>query len=303
MWGNRTEPADLQIHLEIPCRVAMPWASFNVAVVNPEWWVLHAWDWCFLPPAQGGFDRIVFKSQTATALFPEVKKSQRLIMNWWTDMTVRHGVYKGKEERFLYIVGGSKSKEAAASILVGAWDRTWPPLEIWCPSVTAERLNPFIRNGATVFFQTEYKTKEEKEERQRRKEEQQRHQIEEEQRRLLEQQLHSTKQVLEGSGSDNSTKSEQIATLQQQLAQAATELEEQKRRGKTEKAATQATMLALREELAVLKAQRSNTPSESDVSITSERPSHRSRGSSKESRSAKPQLTDRTDKTDKTDSR
>ena len=119
----------------------------------------------------------------------------------------------------------------------------------------------------------------------------------------MEQQLHSTKQVLEGSGSDNSTKSEQIATLQQQLAQAATELEEQKRRGKTEKAATQATMLALREELAVLKAQRSNTPSESDVSITSERPSHRSRGSSKESRSAKPQLTDRTDKTDKTDSR
>ena len=35
-WGGRTEPADLQIHLEIPCRLAMPWASFNVAVVNPE---------------------------------------------------------------------------------------------------------------------------------------------------------------------------------------------------------------------------------------------------------------------------
>jgi hypothetical protein len=166
-WGNRTEPADLQIHLEIPCRVAMPWASFNVAVVNPEWWVLHAWDWCFLPPAQGGFDRIVFKSTAATALFPEVKKSQRLIMNWWTDMTVNSGIYTGKEERFLYIVGGSKSKEAAASILVGAWDRTWPPLEIWCPSATAETLTALVPPRATVFFQTEYKTKEEKEDRQR----------------------------------------------------------------------------------------------------------------------------------------
>jgi len=138
-----------------------------VAVVNPEWWYLHAWDWCLLPPAQGGFDRIVFKSTAATALFPEVKKSQRLVLNWWTDMTVSPGVYKGKEERFLYIVGGSKSKEAAATIVIGAWDPAWPPLEIWCPSVTAERLSPFIPDGATVVFQTEYKTKEEKEERQR----------------------------------------------------------------------------------------------------------------------------------------
>lgn len=167
MWGNRTEPADLQIHLEIPCRIAMPWASFNVAVVNPEWWVLHSWDWCFLPPAQGGMDRIIFKSTVATALFPEVKKSQRLIMNWWTDMSVSPGVYKGKEERFLYMVGGSKSKEAAATRLVGAWDPAWPPLEIWCPSATAETLLTFVPDGSTVVFQTEYKTKEEKEERQR----------------------------------------------------------------------------------------------------------------------------------------
>jgi len=166
-WGGRTEPADLQIHLEIPCRLAMPWASFNVAVVNPEWWVLHAWDWCFRPATEGGMDRIIFKSAAAAALFPEVPKARRLIVSWWTDMTHSSGNFKEKENRFLYIVGGSKSKEAAAASLVAAWQSEWPPLEIWCPSVTAATLRPLVPVGASVVFQTDYKTKVEKEERQR----------------------------------------------------------------------------------------------------------------------------------------
>jgi hypothetical protein len=166
-WGGRTEPADLQIHLEIPCRLAMPWASYNIAVVNPEWWVLHAWDWCFLPAGSGGMDRILFKSAAAAALFPEVPKARRLVVSWWTDMTVMNGAFKEKEDRFLYIVGGSKSKATAAATLVAAWQPTWPPLEIWCPSVTATTLRPLVPADATVVFQTDYKTKAEKEERQR----------------------------------------------------------------------------------------------------------------------------------------
>ena len=166
-WGNRTEPADLQIHLEIPCRLAMPWASYNVAVVNPEWWVLHAWDWCFKSAAEGGMDRVIFKCPSVTALFPEVRKSQRLVVPWWTDMATSNGVYQGKESRFLYIVGGSKSKASAAALVVTAWKSEWPPLEIWCPSVTAAELQPLVPDGAAVIFQTDYKTKQEKEERQR----------------------------------------------------------------------------------------------------------------------------------------
>ena len=166
-WGGRTEPADLQIHLEIPCRLAMPWASYNVAVVNPEWWPLHAWDWCFQPADRGGMDRFIFKSAAAATLFPEVPKARRLIVSWWTDMTAMNGSFNEKEDRFLYIVGGSKSKEAAAATVVTAWQPTWPPLEIWCPSVIASGLRPLVPSGASVTFQTDYKTKAEKEERQR----------------------------------------------------------------------------------------------------------------------------------------
>ncbi len=57
----------------------------------------------------------------------------------------------------------------------------------------------------------------------------------------------------------------------------------------------------LREELAVLKAMRSATPSESDASIMSEQVSHRSRASSKDAR--KGDKTDRTDKSDRSDRR
>ena len=166
-WGGRTEPADLQIHLEIPCRLAMPWAPYNVAVVNPEWWYQGKWEWCFQPAIQGGMDRFMFKSAAAATLFPEVPKARRLVVNWWTDMTVQNGVFKEKEDRFLYIVGGSKSKEAAAATLLTSWLSEWPPLEIWCPSVTASRLRPLVPTGASVIFQTDYKTKAEKEERQR----------------------------------------------------------------------------------------------------------------------------------------
>ena len=55
----------------------------------------------------------------------------------------------------------------------------------------------------------------------------------------------------------------------------------------------------LREELAVLKAMRSATPSESDASVMSEQISSRSRASSKQAR--KGDKTDRTDRTDKSD--
>ena len=30
--------ADIQIHLEIPCRAAWKWGRINIVVVNQEWW-------------------------------------------------------------------------------------------------------------------------------------------------------------------------------------------------------------------------------------------------------------------------
>ena len=165
-WGSAADKADIHIYLEQPCRLAVPWAGFNIVVVNPEWWVSAAWNWCFLPVKEGGMDMFVFKCDAAAALFPEVDTKRRFIIPWRTDMNLNHEGWSSREERFLYIVGSSQNKLAAARSVISGWSTGWPPLEIWCTAAFAAELGPLVAEGSAVFFQTEYKTRAEKEERQ-----------------------------------------------------------------------------------------------------------------------------------------
>lgn len=165
-WGSTADKADVHIYLEQPCRLAVPWAGFNVVVVNPEWWARDAWNWCFLPVREGGMDMFVFKSDPAAALFPEVEAKRRFIIPWRTDMIMNHDGWAGREERFLYIVGSSQNKLAAARGVVAGWFMGWPPLEVWCTEAFAAELRPLIPEGAAVSFQTAYKSRAEKEARQ-----------------------------------------------------------------------------------------------------------------------------------------
>lgn len=165
-WGSTADKADIHIYLEQPCRLAVPWAGYNIIVVNPEWWPRDAWNWCFLPVKEGGMDMFVFKSEPAAALFPEVEAKRRVVLPWRTDMEMRHDT-NPKENCFLYVIGSSQNKTAAARDIVAAWEPSWPPLEIWCTPVIAADLRTLVATGATIVFQTEYKTRAEKEARQR----------------------------------------------------------------------------------------------------------------------------------------
>lgn len=166
MWGSTADKADVHIYLGQPCRLAVPWAGFNVVVVNPEWWPSNAWNWCFLPVREGGMDMFVFKSEPAAALFPEVDTKRRFIIPWRTDMNLNHEGWASREERFLYIVGSSQNKLAAARSVVAGWSAGLPPLEIWCTAAFATELRPVVADGAAVSFQTAYKTRAEREARQ-----------------------------------------------------------------------------------------------------------------------------------------
>lgn len=162
-WGSTADKADVHIYLEQPCRLAVPWAGFNVVVVNPEWWPRASWNWCFLPVREGGMDMFVFKSEPAAALFPEVEAKRRFIIPWRTDMNLNHDGWTSREDRFLYILGSSQNKLAAARGVVANWSTGWPPLEIWCTAAFAAELRPLVAGGAGVSFQTAYKTRAEKE--------------------------------------------------------------------------------------------------------------------------------------------
>ena len=48
--GNRaTGAVDINIHLEVPCRMAWRYGRVNIVVVNQEWWYSDAWKWVLEP--------------------------------------------------------------------------------------------------------------------------------------------------------------------------------------------------------------------------------------------------------------
>jgi hypothetical protein len=165
-WGNRTTPADLHIYLEVPCRLAFPWAAYNVVVVNQEWWPLTAWNWCLEKPENGGADLFVFKSQHAMKHFSSLDPARKLLLSWRADTPVSHDGWTAREDRFLYIVGGSQNKARIAGEIVRLWKDSYPPVEVWCSSPIARGLQKCV-TASNVTFQTEYKSTEEKLQRQR----------------------------------------------------------------------------------------------------------------------------------------
>lgn len=58
-WGTRTRPADLHIYLTEPCRMAVPWAACNVALVSRAWWAADIFGAEWLPWAATEIDLFV----------------------------------------------------------------------------------------------------------------------------------------------------------------------------------------------------------------------------------------------------
>ena len=132
--SNRTlTPADIVIHLEVPCRAAWKWGRVHVVVVNPEWWPNAAWNWVCRPVAQQGADFFLFKSEHARRLFPDVDDARVRVIPWRAgpEIQASHSIHSPqRRNEFLYLVGASVHKMAAAVIVCKSWRRTWPPLTV-----------------------------------------------------------------------------------------------------------------------------------------------------------------------------
>lgn len=120
---------DVQIHLEVPCRAAWPWAKYNIVVVNQEWWPLHGWDWVCAPIEKGGANMFVFKSQYARRLFPEIEDDRCRIVSWRASSQI-HTKSASPIREFLYLVGASVNKLNAAKQICKVWKSSWPALII-----------------------------------------------------------------------------------------------------------------------------------------------------------------------------
>jgi hypothetical protein len=135
-YGTGRKPCvvDINIHLEVPCRAAWPWARYNIVMVNPEWWIKGAWDWA-LEPAPKGADMFLFKSNQAQTLFPSLEAGRRRVMTWRCSSDISAALSdldkSGPQKReFLYLIGSSVNKLAAAKVVCCAWKSAWPRLHI-----------------------------------------------------------------------------------------------------------------------------------------------------------------------------
>lgn len=124
--GRLPRLVDVQIHLEMPCRAAMPAAQTNILVVNSEWWRTNAWAWALRP--EGGMNQFLFKSDAAKALFPEVA-DRATVLHWRTPPMEFAPVRK--LYMAIFIVGGSVNKLEAAKQLIPWWTPAYPPLTVY----------------------------------------------------------------------------------------------------------------------------------------------------------------------------
>jgi hypothetical protein len=148
-YGSPRKPqaVDLQIHLEVPCRAAWSWASYNIVVVNPEWWPRTAWNW-----ALAKADLVVFKSEHARRLFPEVEGVRARVIHWRAGETPT--VPKTRKREFLYLIGASANKLAAAKVIVGTWKSSWPTLRVVGTQAVLDALP--VARAENVMLSTPY---------------------------------------------------------------------------------------------------------------------------------------------------
>jgi len=169
--GTKSRQVDLTIHLEVPCRAAFPWSTQNWVIVNPEWWPTKAWDWVLEPVAKGGADMILFKSEHARALYPTVEAARCKVMPWRFGPEISTALSTLKTtpaQSFLFMIGASAHKQAAAEIICKAWKTTWPPLLIVATDTILEGLQksttcpnisfhpPYSSNEVRSQIQTTY---------------------------------------------------------------------------------------------------------------------------------------------------
>ena len=106
---------DINIHLEVPIYSHVPWATYNIFIMNPECYK-DAWD-----PYMKHFDIIITKE--------ELGVPNAFVLPWIMLSFPKTVVEKKKE--FLYLVGHSVNKKKFAEMLLPFWKESYPTLHVY----------------------------------------------------------------------------------------------------------------------------------------------------------------------------
>jgi hypothetical protein len=117
-------PCTICIHLEEPYAAWFSWATTNVIMVNSEWWLESKWSAYW-----NHFTVSCFRKGTPV-LSNEAHKT--LIIPWTGSLrTTSPAIPANRRKEFVWFLGGSVNKRAAALALVPLWKETYPTLHIY----------------------------------------------------------------------------------------------------------------------------------------------------------------------------
>ncbi len=123
---------DVAIHLEMPIMTFVPWARYNILMVNPEWFVKEAWT-----PYLSAFDLIVVKCESAAKVIGALDPAATdriFVLPWCTAWTVTEAAKNpasiDQKDGFISLLGQSASKHAALEQVLPFWRAEYPPLVV-----------------------------------------------------------------------------------------------------------------------------------------------------------------------------
>jgi hypothetical protein len=117
---------DIQVHLEVPIYANVPWATVNVLLVNPEYYVPEAFD-----PYLAAFDAVVVRDRASVDLFA-ARGITAVHLPGIGIAGPGSNIKKAKvaPEGWLYVIGGSARKMAAARAFLPLVDADDQPIKI-----------------------------------------------------------------------------------------------------------------------------------------------------------------------------
>jgi hypothetical protein len=123
---------DIAVHLEMPIMTFVPWARYNILMVNPEWFVKEAWT-----PYLSAFDLIVVKCEAAAKVISELDPSvtdKIFVLPWCAGLTVselaKNPSSNDQKDGFVSFLGQSASKHTALEQVLPFWRAEYPPLVV-----------------------------------------------------------------------------------------------------------------------------------------------------------------------------
>ena len=151
-WGW----ADVAFHIEVPCRLAIPFARKHYFLVNPEWFYKEEWSWALKVP------NATFIQRYSKALKPEdgFPAAQVFTWLWRAPATTVPPMKKIRQRQFVCFLGASKHKLAAALEICPLWPANAPLLKIWGSEDVITKLKPVCEGRANIKLSGEHMSNE-----------------------------------------------------------------------------------------------------------------------------------------------